>query len=413
MDRIFLKNSLCLYLLSFTKLIVPFLTLPYLTRVLSVDCYGTIAYVKSLMGYVQLIIDFGFLLSVTKAITELKKANDWYRISTIVITTTFTRIFLGTVSLFIICMLTAVIPILKNNLLYVILIFISVFITIFWMDFLFRGIEQMKILSFRFFVSKIIATILIFCLIKSDEDLVLMGVIEILGSLIAAGCSMIEIVKLKLQFIIPSFKQCLHILFDSLSYFMSNFSTTAFTLMVTFLVGLYLDSSNVAFWSLALQIVVGIQSFYTPILDALYPAMIREFRFALIKKVLNIVMPVIIIGCVFIYFFGGDIIKVIAGERYLVSAHILNYLIPLLIISFPAMLFGWPVLGALGMIKEVTWTLIVSSLLQIFLLIILIKIDKFNFYYIAVCRCLVEMFLLFSRVTCFYMNKRLNTNNLL
>mgnify|MGYP003010513076 FL=1 len=269
MDRIFLKNSLCLYLLSFTKLIVPFLTLPYLTRVLSVDCYGTIAYVKSLMGYVQLIIDFGFLLSVTKAITELKKANDWYRISTIVITTTFTRIFLGTVSLFIICMLTAVIPILKNNLLYVILIFISVFITIFWMDFLFRGIEQMKILSFRFFVSKIIATILIFCLIKSDEDLVLMGVIEILGSLIAAGCSMIEIVKLKLQFIIPSFKQCLHILFDSLSYFMSNFSTTAFTLMVTFLAGLYLDSSNVAFWSLALQIVVGIQSFYTPILDAL------------------------------------------------------------------------------------------------------------------------------------------------
>ena len=61
LDKIFLKNSFSMYILTFTKIVIPFLTLPYLTKVLSVDTYGVVAYVESLMGYVQLLIDFRFM----------------------------------------------------------------------------------------------------------------------------------------------------------------------------------------------------------------------------------------------------------------------------------------------------------------------------------------------------------------
>ena len=62
------KNTTMLYLMNIAKMVFPLLTLPYLTRVLTVDCYGVVSYVKAVMQYMQLIVDFGFVLSGTKDI---------------------------------------------------------------------------------------------------------------------------------------------------------------------------------------------------------------------------------------------------------------------------------------------------------------------------------------------------------
>ena len=49
MDKKLIKNTIMLYALNIAKMIFPLLTLPYLTRILSVETYGMIAYVKSVM----------------------------------------------------------------------------------------------------------------------------------------------------------------------------------------------------------------------------------------------------------------------------------------------------------------------------------------------------------------------------
>ncbi len=55
-------NVSMLYIMNIAKLVFPLITLPYLTRVLSVDCYGVVSYVKATMVYAQLVVDFGFML---------------------------------------------------------------------------------------------------------------------------------------------------------------------------------------------------------------------------------------------------------------------------------------------------------------------------------------------------------------
>ena len=50
-----------------------FISLPYLTRVLSVDCYGSVSFVKNLITYFQIIVDFGFLFSATKDLVKIIK----------------------------------------------------------------------------------------------------------------------------------------------------------------------------------------------------------------------------------------------------------------------------------------------------------------------------------------------------
>ena len=55
-----LKNIIMLYGMSIAKIVFPLLTLPYLTRVLSVESYGVVSYVKAVMQYMQIAVDFGF-----------------------------------------------------------------------------------------------------------------------------------------------------------------------------------------------------------------------------------------------------------------------------------------------------------------------------------------------------------------
>ena len=48
-----INNTIMLYLMTIAKIIFPLITLPYLTRILSVDSYGVVSFVKSYMVYIQ------------------------------------------------------------------------------------------------------------------------------------------------------------------------------------------------------------------------------------------------------------------------------------------------------------------------------------------------------------------------
>ena len=71
------KNTAMLYIMNIAKLVFPLLTLPYLARVLSTEANAVYTYVKnSVLMYVQLIIDFGFLLSATKSIAQVRQDKE-------------------------------------------------------------------------------------------------------------------------------------------------------------------------------------------------------------------------------------------------------------------------------------------------------------------------------------------------
>ena len=67
-----IKNTTWLMIFYIAKMVFPFITLPYLTRILSTNTYGTVAYVKTVMTYMQIIVDFGFVLSATKDIVKVR-----------------------------------------------------------------------------------------------------------------------------------------------------------------------------------------------------------------------------------------------------------------------------------------------------------------------------------------------------
>ena len=395
------KNTIMLYIMNIAQLILPLVTLPYLTRVLTVDNYGVVNYVKSIMTYMQIIIEFGFILSATKDI--VKAGNDKKIIGEITGNVILGKILLSMLSLIVLIIFTIFVPILRNNVAFTMLSFIPIFLSTFLIDFFFRGIEKMEVITIRYIVMKSISTLLTFLFVRGNGDLLMIPILDIIGNVVAILLVWKEVYKLGIKLSFGTIKDIWNSIADSFLYFISSMASTAFGALNTLLVGILLSSKEVAYWSLAMQILGAIQALYTPINNGIYPEMVKERKFSLIIKVIKIFMPVVFIGCLIILLFSKPILFVIGGRKYLEMSYLIKLLIPVIIFSFPAMLFGWPVLGAIDKVKETTTTTVVTTIVQVAGLIVLMLVGEFTLVNIALLRGGTEFILLTSRL--YFINK--------
>ena len=390
------KNTVMLYILNITKLVLPLVTLPYLTRVFSVDMYGVTTYVKSIMSYLQLVIDCGFILSATKDIVRI--GNDKEKIGKITGDVILGKIILSVGSLIALVIMTFSIPILRENPFFTFLSFVPVFLTTFLLDFLFRGLEKMNIITYRYLIMKGISTVLTFVFVKNDSDILFIPLLDILGTVVAIFWINGTLKKMNIHLSHGSLKEILSNLKESFNYFISSVASTAFGALNTVIVGIFLSKSDVAYWSLVLQLVTAVQALYSPILDGIYPQMVRSQKLKLIRTVLLIFTPIVILGCIFTGVVAPYVMLIIGGQKYVTQAGLLRLMIPVLFASFYSMLFGWPILGAIDKVKETTLTTIFASLVQIIGLFLLIVVGEFNLISLAILRGLTEFVLMLHRI---------------
>lgn len=390
-----IKNTLMLYALNISKMIFPLVTLPYLTRVLSLECFATVAYVKAVMQYMQIFVDYGFMLSGTKDIVLSRedKGKLAFEAGDIL----GARIIISLIALIILVIMNSNILLLGNNKKFTLLSFGVVFLSCFFMDYLFRGLEIMEFITIRFVVMKAFATILTFFMVKSDADILWIPILDIMGSLIAVVLVWRQIFNLDIKVKISSIGSVLAKVKKSTVYFFSDVSTTAFGALNTLVIGIFLPEVQVAYWSVCQQLVGGVQSFYTPITNSIYPKMIKDKNIGLINKVVRIFLPIVLIGCIFTYYVSDYVVAIIAGEQYRAAGELLRYLIPVMFLGFFSMLYGWPVLGSIEKQKEVTSTTVFAASFQSVGLMLLVWVDEFTLVNIAILRCITELLLFLSR----------------
>lgn len=404
--RVLLNNTIMMYILSIAKLVIPLISLLYLTSVLSVGCYGSVSFVKSIITFLQVLVDFGFLLSGTKDLiatlnnkqeTNRKIGNNFYA-----------QLMLCGVSLLIMVAMALFLPQLNGFEMFAILSVVPVMLSICLFEYVFKAYEQMGKIAIRYVVMRIIALVLTCIFVRGNSDVLLIPIFDIVASLIAIVLVFIQIKKmgLKVDFSFKKIKDACSCLKDSFVYFISNAATTAFTALNTFIIGIMLSEEDVAYWAFAMQLVGVVQALYAPIINSVFPTMVKEKNLNLIHKIMLIYMPLIFVGCGMILLLGDWAVTLVKSE-YLMSSTILKYLIPMLIVSFPAVLYGWPCLGAIDKQKETSISTIVSAIVQVLGLVLLILINQFTLLNICIVRCITETVLCSIRMTIVYKNKKL------
>lgn len=391
-------NTMMLYILTFSNYFFSFMTVPYQTRVLGPKLYGVLGFAFAIMTYFQLVIDFGFTLSGTAEIARLK--NNKNKLAIVV-----EAIIISKFLLFIACA--------------VVMLFLCEYIpqfreykTVFWIcllytfmnalipDFLYRGMEEMKPITYRTILVKLIFTVGVFAMVREKNDYIWVPIMYLMGSFIAVIVAYLDVRnRFQIKFVRISKKDVVSRIADSFPFFVSRIASTLYGATNTVLLGIkYSGQSIVGFYTSAEKIVSLARSGSSPVADSLYPYLITNKDFKLVKKILGILMPIIICGASILFIFAPQICVFVFGKGYEGVAVPLRCLIPVIVIILPSYIFGFPMMTPLGIAKYANLAVIIGALVQIVLLLLLWIMDCFNIVNICIATSVTEIFVFVFRV---------------
>ena len=385
------------YLLQAAKYLFPFITIPYLTRVLGPEVYAIRAYILAAMTFAQVFLDYGFNSYGTRQIAQSK--GDYAIMGEETSAIALLRCCLCIACALVVALVTPFVPIMAANPVYVAIAYTCICFKAMLPDFVFQGLEDMGIITYRFVVSQAIATALIFVMVHSPDDLLWVPTLEALAALIAFIWSWENVLHARKIRLLKPRRETLSLAFrTSTVFFLSNAATTIFTSLTTLMIGLLIpDQAQIAYWSLAMTAITAVQSLYLPITNSLYPHMCAQQDFKLAKRFIVIGTPIVLVGTIAFGVFSDVIMLVLGGQEYLEGSYILTMVSPVLFFSFPAMLIGFPILAAVGREKQLTVSSVVSSLFHIIGLLVLCFAGLFTIESVCILRCCTEALLLLVR----------------
>lgn len=398
-EKTLAKNTFWLYVMQISSYVFPFFTFPYLTRVLGPANYGIVVFANASMAYFQMLLEFGFILSATSEIS-LSREN-FVKVRKITFSVLCGKFVLAILGALILVACLLFVEKFRENSLYFVLSYIGVFLTIFLPDFLFRGIEKMNILTYRVLLSKLVYTICIFAFIHKNSDFIFVPIATILSNLAAILLTWIEIIRnLKIYPIKVKFSEIFDELKNSSVFFLSRIAVSMYQTLNTILLGFKFPSAELANYGAANNLVSSGRSLLSPISDGIYPYMIRNKNFHLVKKLILILEPLIIAGCVLLYFIAPWFIRIFCGKGYENAVPIFKAMLPLIIISLPTYLFGYPLMGALGIIKIANLSVIIGSVFHVVGVFILYFAGVLSFVPVALLTFATEIVVFAIRFVC-------------
>ena len=195
----------------------------------------------------------------------------------------------------------------------------------------------------------------------------------------------------------------------SLPFFISRIATTVYSAANTIILDLISGGAMTAYYTSADKLVSTAKSGLSPISDSLYPYMIKNKDFKLVKKVLLLTEPIIIVGCAVLFIWATPICTWFFGEEYTYTADALRALLPIVVIILPSYILGFPMLGAMGLSKHANYSIILASSLHVINLVVLYITGMMNIVTLGILTSIAESVVFLYRLTVVIKNRNLLT----
>lgn len=396
-ERNLAKNTFFLYMMTISSYVFPVFTFPYVTRVLGAERYGIVVLSNAVMQYFQMLFEFGFILSATSEISLSR--DDGRRVAEITYGVILAKIMLSAFGFVVLVVLCSFVDKFFEMRGFLFLSYIGIFLTIFLPDYLFRGMERMGILTYRVILSRLVQLVLIFLLIRTGEDYMRYPVATIGGNLLAVALTWMEVLKkLKVYPVRVSFKDAFMQLKRSSPFFISRVAVSMYQTLNTVLLGLRFPSAELAQYGAANNLTSCARQCVSPISDGIYPYMVKNRNYRLVKKLVLVLEPVIAAGCAALYFISPWLVRSFCGAGYEGAVPVFRAMLPLVIISLPTYLFGYPLMGALGIIRIANMSVIIGSAFHLLGLGVLYLAGRMGFVSVALLTFATEVVVFAIRV---------------
>ncbi len=409
---VLLKNTVMLYILQFSGTLLSLAVIPYETRVLGPTAYGSLGVATAVMVYFQLFIDFGFMFSATEEVS--RRRDDPSALREILGGVTVCKLFLSVVAAAMLLILCQLIPTWRDKQMLLLLLFLSTALTSLLPDYLYRGLERMTAITVRTVAVRVFFTAAIFVFLKKPEDILVVPILNIIGNGVALVAAFSH---LKRSFgITPSrcgFSKALSFLRRASTFFYSRIATTAYTAFNTVLIDiLSAGGAATGLYTSADKLITAGKNALSPVSDSLYPYMVKNRDYKLVRKVLLIVMPVILCGCTVAFIWAEPLCVFVFGAEFAGAGKILRAMLPVGIVILPSYICGFPMLSAMGLTKHANYSVIFGTVCHIAVLLLLYASGHMSTVTLGCAVSLTETLILAYRLTVIVRNRdRLRTDH--
>lgn len=264
------RNVMLLYVVQFSSYLMPLITLPYLSRVLTPEKFGLVAYAQSIMWYFVTLTDYGFNLSATRQVAihrddkeELSKIFSSVMVAKTLLTILGFLVLMGSVF---------AIPKLRANWELFPLSFLTVAGSLFFPLWLFQGLQKLEQMAIRDFAAKLLGIIALFLLVHKDSDYNVAAAVQG-GSVAIAGLIGLLMVPfvVKLRWRQPSWPEVWAVLVTGWPLFLSIAASSFAVITNVAIMGLYSNPAEVGYYSGAQRIISALRAMVNPIVAAVFP----------------------------------------------------------------------------------------------------------------------------------------------
>ena len=394
-----ISNFFYIGVMKFLNIGSKYILVGYLIRVLGENGYGTLTWIDSIVQYFIMLINFGFDLYAAKYVVENK--NNPKKLNEAISAIYYIKGILFLISFVLLIPLTfnTEINTIINLIFLMLVMGIGEVLTPIWF---FQGIEKMKTITIITFFSKLILVLLTFFFIKNNTDIHLYILFLVFTNIIWGFFGFLMMKKeASFKFVAVTFDLIKNYLKEGYLFFIGKFSTFLFNLGTVFLIGYLFTKGQVAGFDIAIKIVFVFIIPFEVLQQALFPVIVRGVRKSVLR---NITVATFIIStaiAILLYVFSENVIVIFGGAEMYKYSYVLDLVLILIPIVSLTIVVGNCILVAKGYYKQYNWSLIVSAMVFISLLIVLKTTDQLNFLNVILIRVLADFIQLLIR---FYYN---------
>lgn len=410
--KVLLKNTAMLYILTFSNYLFGIITVPYQTRILSPEVYGIVSFAQAFAVYVQLILDFGFILSATEDVAKNK--DDKEKQSQILSAVIWCKVILGLCCFAVVTVLCLFVDKFNVNALLFQLFFFSTFFNSLLPDFLYRGNEKMSAITYRTVAVKLFFTVCIFVFLKDKSQSFIIPLLTGLGAIGSCIWTYFDVYRnLGVKFVKVSPSYVFSTLKRSAGFFVSRIASTVYGAANTLILGFWFPEGSplLGYYTSAEKLMTTAKSAFSPIADSLYPYMVKNKNYGLVKKMMLILIPLIFAGCTVLWIFAEPFCVLFLGEEYRASAEIFRVFIPVILITLPNYILGFPVLSPLGLAKYANISVVIGAVVHAVQLLILFISGTMDAKSVGIATCITECVILCFRLGVILLNNKRKKNN--
>ncbi|MGE7307312.1 flippase [Priestia megaterium] len=369
------KNYLFNLIYQVLTMILPLVTVPYVSRVLNPDGVGTFAYTSSIVQYFIL---FGTLGISTYGVKQIAINRDDKK----ELSKTFVNIYCLQLILTSISLIIYIIFVLlffheyKIIALLQIIMLLSAVIQCSWF---FSGLEEFKQIVIRNILVKIVSLIAVFIFVRKPDDLalytVIMGFSSLIGQLV-----MWFYIKEYVILIKVSFKSIFSHLRPTLVYFLPQLAIQVYFLLDKTMLGVISGTSEVGVYDYADKILKIALAIVTSLGVVMLPRMANTVASGNIEKAREYIISSLqfstLLAVPIMFGIAGiskEFVPWFLGEEFKDSILVLTVLSPVILLMAWGGVLGTQFLIPFGKMKEYTISLYVGVVINILVNLMLIK----------------------------------------